>query len=77
MLVIDWDAHRTRTLANMRWGVASARRAWLTAEQVANTRPWAELARLRREVGGSSSRATTASRASRANGPRASRARSA
>jgi DNA polymerase (family 10) len=44
-LVIDSDAHRTRTLANMRWGVATARRAWLTREQVANTRPWAELRR--------------------------------
>ena len=39
-IVIDSDAHRTDTLANMRWGVATARRAWLTAEQVANTRPW-------------------------------------
>jgi DNA polymerase (family 10) len=47
-LVIDSDAHRTRTLANMRWGVATARRAWLTREQVANTRPWAELRRLRK-----------------------------
>ncbi len=46
-LVIDSDAHRTRTLANMRWGVATARRAWLTREQVANTRPWAELQRSR------------------------------
>lgn len=44
-LVIDSDAHRTSTLANMRWGVATARRAWLTREQVANTRPWAELRR--------------------------------
>jgi DNA polymerase (family 10) len=43
-LVIDSDAHRTRTLANMRWGVATARRAWLTREQVANTRRWRELA---------------------------------
>jgi DNA polymerase (family X) len=43
-LVIDSDAHRTRTLANMRWGVATARRAWLTREQVGNTRPWRELA---------------------------------
>ncbi len=46
LLVIDSDAHRTQTLANMRWGVATARRAWLSAEQVANTRPWRELARL-------------------------------
>lgn len=47
-LVIDADAHRTATLANMRWGVATARRAWLTREQVANTRPWVELQRLRK-----------------------------
>jgi len=45
-IVIDSDAHRTGTLANMRWGVATARRAWLTREQVANTRPWRELTRL-------------------------------
>jgi DNA polymerase (family X) len=44
-IVIDSDAHRTATLANMRWGVASARRAWLTKENVANTRPWRELRR--------------------------------
>jgi DNA polymerase (family X) len=44
-IVIDSDAHRTSTLANMQWGIATARRAWITAEQVANTRPWAELKR--------------------------------
>ena len=48
-LLIDSDAHRTRTLANMRWGVDTARRAWLTREQVANTRGWAELQRLRKK----------------------------
>jgi DNA polymerase (family 10) len=47
-LLIDSDAHRTATLANMRWGVATARRAWLTAADVANTRPWPELERLRK-----------------------------
>jgi DNA polymerase (family 10) len=47
-LVIDSDAHWPRTLANMRYGVATARRAWLTAEQVANTRPWGELDKLRK-----------------------------
>jgi DNA polymerase (family 10) len=47
-LVIDSDAHRTATLANMRWGVATARRAWLSKEQVANTRPWRELKAMRR-----------------------------
>jgi DNA polymerase (family 10) len=47
-LVIDSDAHRTATLANMRYGVATARRGWVTAAQVANTRPWKELDRLRK-----------------------------
>ena len=50
LIVIDSDAHRTGTLENMRWGVATARRAWLTREQVANTRPWRELTKLRRSV---------------------------
>ena len=47
-IVIDSDAHRTATLRNMRWGVATARRAWLEAGQVANTRSWAELQALRK-----------------------------
>jgi DNA polymerase (family 10) len=47
-IVIDSDAHRTRTLELMRYGVATARRAWLTSGQVANTRPWPELDRLRK-----------------------------
>jgi DNA polymerase (family 10) len=47
-LLIDSDAHWPRTLANMRYGVATARRAWLTAAQVANTRPWAEVDKLRK-----------------------------
>jgi DNA polymerase (family X) len=49
-IVIDSDAHRTRTLANMRWGVATARRAWLEAKDVANTLPLAELRRLRKQA---------------------------
>ena len=47
-LIIDSDAHWPRTLANMRYGVATARRAWLTAKQVANTRTWKQLDKLRR-----------------------------
>lgn len=47
-IVIDSDAHRTHTLAVMRWGVATARRAWLTAEDVANTKPWSELEGMRK-----------------------------
>ena len=47
-LLIDSDAHWPRTLKNMRYGVATGRRAWLTREHVGNTRPWAELDRLRK-----------------------------
>ena len=47
-IVIDSDAHGTDTLRNMRYGVATARRAWLTAASVANTRTWEELDRLRK-----------------------------
>ena len=31
-------------------GIATARRAWLTADEVANTRPWAEFAQLRKRA---------------------------
>lgn len=47
-LVIDSDAHRPETLQNMRWGILTARRAWLRAVDVANTRRWAELEPLRK-----------------------------
>jgi DNA polymerase (family X) len=50
-IVINSDAHRTGTLENMRWGVATARRAWLRVEDVVNTRPWAELQSLRKRGG--------------------------
>ena len=46
-IVIDSDAHGADTLGNMRFGVATARRGWLTAADVANTRPWEELRALR------------------------------
>ena len=45
LIVIDSDAHSARNLELMRYGIATARRAWLTPAQVANTRPWAELRR--------------------------------
>ena len=50
-LVVDSDAHGVDTLPKIRFGVATARRAWLTAGQVANTRPWTELDRLRKRGG--------------------------
>ena len=48
MLVIDSDAHGADTLpTTLRYGIATARRAWLTKDDVANTRPWHELDKLR------------------------------
>jgi DNA polymerase (family 10) len=47
-LVIDSDSHGVGTLGNMRYGIATARRAWLSADQVANTRPWPKLDKLRK-----------------------------
>ena len=47
-LLVNSDAHRPDTLPNMRYGIATARRAWLTAANVGNTRPWKELERLRK-----------------------------
>jgi DNA polymerase (family 10) len=43
VFTIDSDAHRIEELDNLRWGTAMARRAWLTADQVMNTRSRAEL----------------------------------
>ncbi|MDX6580309.1 MAG: polymerase [Gaiellales bacterium] len=48
-LVISTDAHRTTSFAHRALGVAMARRAWATADDIANTRPWAELDRLRKQ----------------------------
>jgi DNA polymerase (family 10) len=48
LIVLDSDAHSVRNLGLMPYGVATARRAWLTPDQVANTRPWAELDKLRK-----------------------------
>jgi DNA polymerase (family 10) len=50
-LVLDSDAHRVTRLASQRWAVATARRAWLTAADVANTLPWDELDALRKRGG--------------------------
>ena len=47
-IVIDSDAHGTETLANMRYGVATARRGWLTKADVVNTRTWKQIAKLRK-----------------------------
>jgi DNA polymerase (family 10) len=46
-LVISSDGHSTGALGYVELGVAQARRAWLTKEQILNTRPWDEIERLR------------------------------
>jgi DNA polymerase (family 10) len=46
-ILVNTDAHATAEFEQLRYGIATARRAWLTAEHVANTRPWAELRALR------------------------------
>jgi len=54
-IVVDSDAHSTRTLGVIRYGIATARRAWLTPDDVLNTRPLDELrASLRRVRSGGS-----------------------
>jgi DNA polymerase (family 10) len=47
-IVCNTDAHGTETLANIQYSVATARRAWLSAKQVANTRAWRSFAPLRK-----------------------------
>src|SRR3954453_18333948 len=49
-VLIDTDAHSAKNFALLRYGIATARRAWLTPEQVPNTRPWAEFAPLRKRA---------------------------
>jgi DNA polymerase (family X) len=46
-IVVSTDAHELRALQHMEMGVAQARRAWLTKEQVVNTRTWAQIEKLR------------------------------
>src|SRR3954447_15740167 len=49
-ILVDSDAHGVNTLGIVRWGIVTARRAWLTASDVANTRPWKEFAPLRKRA---------------------------
>ena len=39
-IVINTDAHRAGTLSYINYGIATARRAWLTKDQVLNAGPW-------------------------------------
>ena len=46
LLSISSDAHSTRALAYPELGVGQARRAWLTKDQVLNTRTWPQIKKL-------------------------------
>jgi DNA polymerase (family 10) len=45
---VSTDSHQLSALGHMPIGVAQARRAWLTKEQVLNTRTWKQIERLRK-----------------------------
>jgi DNA polymerase (family 10) len=47
-ILLDTDAHGVDTLGNMSYAVATARRAWLTKDDIANTRSWADFKKLRK-----------------------------
>jgi DNA polymerase (family 10) len=47
-VAVNTDAHQLSALEHMEMGIAQARRAWLTKEQVLNTRTWSEIKKLRK-----------------------------
>jgi len=49
-ILIDSDAHGAERLEHVKWAVATARRAWLGPEQIANTRSWKAFAGLRKRA---------------------------
>jgi DNA polymerase (family 10) len=48
VICVNTDAHGVDTLANIQYGIATARRAWLTKRHVANTRSLREFQKLRK-----------------------------
>jgi DNA polymerase (family X) len=47
-VAVNTDAHELRALQHVEMGVAQARRAWLTKDQVLNTRSWPQVKKLLR-----------------------------
>jgi len=45
-VAVNTDAHELRALQHVEMGVAQARRAWLTKDQVLNTRTWPQIEKL-------------------------------
>ena len=50
-LAIDTDGHSLQALSYMRFGVMNARRGWVTADAVINTREWPEARKLLKRGG--------------------------
>jgi DNA polymerase (family 10) len=52
-IVVNSDAHGVESFGRVtRYGIATARRAWLTKHNVANTRTWRQFAKLRKRARG-------------------------
>jgi DNA polymerase (family 10) len=49
-IVINCDAHKPTDFDYRRYGVATARRAWLTKRDIANTRTWKQFAPMRKRA---------------------------
>ena len=47
-VVVDSDGHEVGALDFVEFGIGQARRAWLSKEDVVNTRPWREIEKLRK-----------------------------
>ena len=48
-LIVSSDGHEVRSQAYVELAVAQARRGWLTKADVANTRTWKQLDKLRKK----------------------------
>lgn len=49
LLALNTDAHAPAHLSRREFGLHTARRGWVEAKHVLNTRPWADIAQLRRD----------------------------
>ena len=47
-LVVNTDSHEVDALAYAELGIAQARRAWLTKDQIVNTRTWKQIEKLKK-----------------------------
>jgi DNA polymerase (family X) len=47
-ITVSSDAHRIKALGYVEFGIAQARRAWLTKDQILNTRTWRQIERMRK-----------------------------